>query len=484
MRTVEADVVIVGAGLAGALAAYKHALAGRRTVVVDRGAVLDHDTVVKVFEDESVIKGKRVEKFSVRVARGLFSHKKKVPVAVGGLARFYAAVSMRMREREFDAWPFSYAELEPYYSEAEHLMKISGNAGTDPCEPPRSRPYVSPLPPVSGFSTQLVKGAQSLGLRPFQHPFAIQFPDCMFCNFCNQVPCPVYAKWSPDRFLHSLAHLPIELHQQVEIEDLRREGPAGDQRVTAATGRDRQTGEAISFRAQQFFLAAGGFFTPVLMQRSGLDEQNELVGSHLMTHCLGMVLGIFRKRITAEGGFNKWFSVSDAYFDDVGNVNGMIQQEHLTTWKGTVAVWPRIVRPIVEAFYYRTCQLLIIGEDEPHRRNHVALDGRGRIVIRKDYSKQDRRRRARLIKLGKRIMKASGAFARLGFNGRSVYHICGTARMGTDPSHSVTDQRGRVWGTKNLYVCDASLFPTSSGVNPSLTIAANSLRVATLARDA
>lgn len=476
-KKIESDVLVVGTGIAGSMASYKQAKKNRSVVVIDRGVLLDNELISQVFDQESILLDKQIAKIPIKVTRRHWTRTKYVPCAVGGLARFYAGVSMRMRESEFEVWPFSYEEIEPYYSEAEHLMKISGNEGTDRGEPPRSKPYYASLPPMSGLSQKLFDGAQNMGLQPFQHPFAIHFENCTLCNYCNQVPCPVYAKWSPDRFLLANPELPIEVHQRMEATNIRFTSLGPRTRIESIMAVDLNTKEEYELHAEHFFLAGGAFFTPILLMNSGFKQNNDLIGTHLMTHCLGLVVGVFPSRICSEGGFHKWFSVGDFYFDAEGKVNGMIQQEHITTQKGVIGKLPPWLHGPVKEFYYRTCQLLIIAEDDARIENKIVISPRKGVVIQQTYSKKDQKRRSVLMSKAKKIMKHSGAITSLGYKGQSLYHVCGTARMGTKPDVSVTDQKGRVWGTENLYICDASLFPTSSGVNPSLTIAANSLRV-------
>ncbi len=80
-------------------------------------------------------------------------------------------------------------------------------------------------------------------------------------------------------------------------------------------------------------------------------------------------------------------------------------------------------------------------------------------------------------------IKASGAVSAWGATPpprlSAGQHQAGTARMGTDPAHSVTDAHGRVWGHDNLVICDASLHPTNGAFNPVLTVMALAFRNAT-----
>lgn len=481
-KIIESDVVVIGSGVGGAMAAYQLASKGKTVSILEQGARLSKEKIAQVFETESFIGNPDVPLVPVE----FLTNKKKnrpLPSVAGGLARFYSGVSFRMREREFDRWPFSYQQIEPYYSKAEHLMHISGNPGMDPLDPPRSKPYKYSLPPMSELSKRLSLGAIALGLKPFQHPMAIHFEGgCVRCNFCNQVPCPYGVKWNPDTFLKEQATLPIHFYDQMSARKIHFKMEGDRRRVEWIEAVSLVDGQSFEFRAKTFILAGGALLTPKLMLRSGFCDFNPLVGTHLMTHCLGLIVGFFPFQISAENDFHKWWSVSDYYFDEGGNVRGLIQQDHLTTKKKVFAKIPRWLHPLVARFYYNTCQILVIAEDEPRLENQIVTqtgngDGKG-VTVRHAFTKRDVAKRDFLAGRAKEIMKRAGALMTFAFQGKSVYHACGTCRMGKTLKDSVTNENGLVWGTKNLTITDASCFPTSSGVNPSLTIAANALRIA------
>ncbi len=479
-KIIESDAVVIGSGIGGAMAAYALASKGKTVSVLEQGVRLSKEKVVQVFESESFIGNPTVPLIPVE----FLDNKKKnrpLPSVAGGMARFYSSVSLRMREKEFNRWPFSYQQIEPYYSQAEHLMHISGTPGIDPLDPPRSKPYIHALPPMSALSKRLSLGAEKLGMKPFQHPMAIHFEGgCVRCNFCNQVPCPYGVKWNPDTFLQEQKNLPIHFYDQTSAQTIGLKTEGTSRRVEAIEATNVASGERFRFRAKTFVLAGGALLTPKLMIRSGFSTWNPLVGTHLMTHCLGLVVGFFPFQISAENDFHKWWSVSDDYFDEEGNVRGLIQQDHLTTKKKVFAKIPRWLHPLVARFYYNTCQILVIAEDEPRLENRIVAgeENEKGVAVQHDFTERDRAKRDFLSAKAKKIMKRAGALMTFAFAGKSVYHACGTCRMGKTPENSVTDENGLVWGTQNCYVTDAACFPTSSGVNPSLTIAANALRIA------
>src|SRR5690606_4879266 len=114
---------------------------------------------------------------------------------VGGPSVFYGGASFRFRVEDFTpppeiraddgiAWPLSYDDLEPFYTRAECLLGVSGEAGGDPTEPPRSLPYPQRPPPLAPPSQRIAGAARGLGLRPFPIPMAIDGGRCVACTTC------------------------------------------------------------------------------------------------------------------------------------------------------------------------------------------------------------------------------------------------------------------------------------------------------------
>jgi len=214
------------------------------------------------------------------------------------------------------------------------------------------------------------------------------------------------------------------------------------------------------------------------MLRSGLGEHNPLIGRYLMTHALGEIWGFFPDRISGRQEFDKWVTITDWYFDTQCRVRGVIQQEQLTPLARLLPDVPRGLRFLTEKVYLNALTLLVIAEDELQPANGVEPMSEARLLVHHTLSAADKARRLFLAQRGKEILRRMGAVLRVGTNVGSIFHSCGTCRMGRDATTSVTDPGGRVWGFDNLFVADASLMPTSSGVNPSLTIAALGLFVA------
>jgi choline dehydrogenase-like flavoprotein len=140
--------------------------------------------------------------------------------------------------------------------------------------------------------------------------------------------------------------------------------------------------------------------------------------------------------------------------------------------------WPQ---GVLRFLRNRMLPLAGIVEDLPDPANRVELQRDGSIGLKHDFSSFDRERGRALGREMNRILRRAGAVMRTSrsFPSREhVAHQCGTLRFGRDRAQAVADRDGRVFGRPNLFVADGSVFPTSLGVGPSLTITALALRSA------
>jgi len=197
-------------------------------------------------------------------------------------------------------------------------------------------------------------------------------------------------------------------------------------------------------------------------------------------------------KITAP---NKEIGLNDFYFWE-GQKYGTVQSfgpmppvEILTSRPGwqpkVLRLMSPAVRRVYERFFNGGLVLAAIMEDLPYLDNRVlpcdrpSLDGRQRLRIQYRLHPNEIERRAVFLRQFKQTVEP---FRKITLRGaednKAVAHVCGTCRFGTDPKSSVLDPQNRAHEVNNLYVVDASFFPSSTGLNPSLTVAANALRVA------
>ena len=424
---------------------------------------------------------------------------------VGGQSVFYGCASFRFRETDFEpvadivadsdaAWPFSYDTLEPFYTRAEQLLGVAGDPTGDPTEPWRSAPYPQAAVPLSRSARVIADAATRLGLRPFRIPLAISYASsegrraCLRCGTCDGYACAAEAKSDiATAILPALVRRGLTLRPNTACVRLVRDGS----RVVAARCVDRVTGERYSVTAMRFVLAAGALATPHLLLASELEECNpagHAVGRYLMRHRNAVVFGVYPRQPNPERAFDKQVAIHDFYHGAPGwdarrGTLGSIQQ--LTPPAGLVrAHMPVVVRDPAATLVSHATGLLVIAEDQPQHANGVMVDWRTRdrvglplLRVTHAHSARDDAAAAVLVAQAKRVLREANASFTYVHPIETFSHALGTVRMGSDPRTSPLDEHGGYRGLDNLYVADASALPRSAGVNPSLTIAANALRI-------
>ena len=324
------DVIIIGSGVGGGAVALQLAGSGARVLILERGPVLprepqnwDPEAVfcdLRYRSDETWTSGTR------RFRPGQYYY-------VGGHTKFYGAAMFRFRERDFEesvhedgfspAWPISYADLEPWYTQAERLFGVRGTAGLDPTEPPRSAPYPHPAVPHEPVIAQLEASLKAQGLHPFPMPAAVDFGAggrCVRCGTCDAFPCRIDAKGDAEICLiqPALRQPNVELRTEARVERLLTDDTG--RRIVAVEVIDK--GVECRINGELFVLSAGAINSAALLQRSrtprhprGLANSSDVVGRHYMAHnCTGLMALHPLKRNDTK--FPKTLAVNDHYFGD------------------------------------------------------------------------------------------------------------------------------------------------------------------------
>jgi choline dehydrogenase-like flavoprotein len=511
MSTPEAtyDAVIVGSGVGGAMAAHRLVRAGWRVLVLERGPRVargphnwDPTASLELTEHYSRESAYRVEEGGHGPSAGSV-------FCLGGPSVFYGAAAIRFREADFlpdpeiaaesgARWPYEYADLEPYYCEAERVMGVAGDDSTDPTRPPRSAPYPQAPLPLFRVSSRFGEAARAAGVTPTPLPLAINYDAsngrtaCTACRTCDTYACAIAAK----NDMESAVLAPLMRDGlDVRTESVVTRIVARDGVVVGVEGWDKARGEPFEHRGRHVILAAGALASPHLLLASGLERlhpSGAVVGRYLTRHCSSMVIGFCNFRPDPEKVFHKQLIVFDYYFGDArsrrwaGRRLGTIQQ--ITTPPAALmrAHMPWFPKQVpLHGFAEHLTGTLVMAEDEPVADNGVALDagdrdgfGMPRLRMRHRYTRGDLRRRALLERRAKRILRRVGAWSFYTYHIKTFSHALGTVRMGVDEASSPLDADCRFRGLRNLLVVDGSALPTSAAVNPGLTIAANALRAA------
>ncbi|MEO5580886.1 MAG: hypothetical protein ABIR58_09510 [Gemmatimonadaceae bacterium] len=180
------DAIVIGSGFGGALSALPLVQAGQRVLMIERGGWVGRgpDNWGKYGAGLVTPHYTRDSAFRVSGPRG--SYRARAWNCVGGQSVFYGGASYRFRESDFERnpvivgnsdanWPFSYCDIEPFYSRAELLLGVAGDSGSEPGEPRRSTPFPKPPAPLSGSARRIAEAATRLGLTPSRIPLAISY---------------------------------------------------------------------------------------------------------------------------------------------------------------------------------------------------------------------------------------------------------------------------------------------------------------------
>ena len=505
---------MIGSGPGGAALAQRLAPTGKRILILERGDYLPREeanwSAKAVFVD-----GKYQADETWTNARGESFHP-ALHYYVGGNSKVYGGALLRLRERDFGevihaggvspAWPLKYASFESYYDAAEALFHVHGNRGEDPLEPPSSRPYPYTAVKHEPKVAELAHKLSELGLKPFHLPLGIlldQKPDgfatptstCMRCSYFDGFPCLLNGKADAqvmciDPMLANHSNVTLLTGAYVSRLDTDDTG----RRISAV--RVTRAGCDEIYTADVVVVACGALSSALLLLRSanashpgGLANGSDQVGRNYMRHEMSIVMAVIRQ--VNDTVFQKTMALSDYYFgaEDWDFPLGLIQMcatshadqikgEELPSWLEWLPGMP------FDEIARHSMDFWLQAEDLPHPDNRVYYkDGKVHLDVRSTNPQA-------LIHLKRKLKEI---LAQIGWPAvlleRSLYlgkdigvsgtaHQAGTCRFGSDPATSVLNLDCRAHEVENLYVTDASFFPSIGAVNPTLTIIANALRVA------
>jgi choline dehydrogenase-like flavoprotein len=503
------DVIIVGSGAGGGTLAHTLAPSGKRILLLERGDFLPRE--MDNWDPKPVfVEGRYISKDTWFDSDGK-SFQPQVHYFVGGATKLYGAALYRLRPQDFGelkhvdgispAWPLSYDDFEPWYTRAEQLYQVHGNAGEDPTEGPRSAPYpwpaVSHEPRIQQIADDLVKG----GYHPFHAPCGILLDEaqrsrstCIRCTWCDGYPCLVHAKSDAE----VIAVRPLLERKNLTLltgaEVVRLETDDSGRTVTGVVV--SRNGNQEVYRGDIVAISAGAANSAKLLLNSatdrhprGLANGSDQVGRNYMFHNCKAVVALSREK--NDTVFQKTLGINDFYFGakdyewPVGNIQ-MIGKSNAEAMRGekpkATMVAPEwslsdVARHAVD-FWLTT-------EDVPTPENRVTTDGNGDIHLA--YKMTNNAEADRLYAELKTILNHTGMaehhvlrknfYMDMSIPVAGCAHQAGTCRFGTDPATSVLDVTCKAHELDNLYVVDTSFFPSIGAVNPALTAMANAIRV-------
>lgn len=507
------DFIIIGSGAGGGTLAYKLAPSGAKILLIERGPFVRREKE-NWNSLEVNARGRYNTKELWRNADGSELHP-HTNYYVGGNTKFYGAALFRLREQDFGeikhhggispAWPISYDELEPYYSEAERIYHVHGQVGEDPTEPKRSSPFPYSAIKHEPRIQQLSEDFAAHGLKPFHTPLGVMLDEmnlhkspCIRCSTCDGFPCLVNAKADAATccVIPALAYPNVTLLTETKVTRL----------TTSSSGREvtgvevERNGAKETYSASVVVVAGGAINSAALLLRSandkhpdGLANGSNVVGRHYMGHTNSVLMAL--SKCPNPTVFQKTLSVNDFYFgaDDfefpMGHISFVGKLDGDTLKAGAPKVAPQWT---LELMGKHSLDFWLTSEDLPDPNNRVTVNRDGEIVL--SYKPNNEEGHKRLIKKLSKLLNEQracavhghecheGLFARNLYLGQriplaGVAHQNGTIRFGNDPKTSALDRNCKAHELDNLYVVDSSFFVSSGAVNPALTIMANALRV-------
>ena len=506
------DVIIIGTGAGGGTLAYHLAPSGQRILILERGDYVPREKAnwdPKVVNVDAHYNTK--ETWLDKDGNDLHAH---TNYNVGGNTKFYGAALFRLRERDFGelhhhggispAWPITYSDLEPYYTQAENLYQVHGERGEDPTEPPATEPYPWPAVSHEPRIQQLADDFAAGGLKPFHVPMGVMLDEknphksrCIRCNTCDGFPCLVSAKADAQVLCvdEAVKYPNVTLLTNSLVKRL--ETDASGSEVNAVVV--ERNGSQERFTGNVVVVSCGAINSAALLLRSanekhprGLANSSDVVGRHYMGHTNSVLMAI--SKCPNPTVFQKTLGVNDFYFgsDDwpypMGHISFVGKLDAVTLRAGAPAIAPNFT---LEMMAKHSLDFWLTSEDLPDPENRVTIDRDGKIVL--TYTPNNLEAHERLQAKLKHALKhhncpVHGHDCHEGLFGRNLYvgqriplagvaHQNGTIRFGHDPRTSALDVNCKAHDLENLYVVDGSFFPSSAAVNPALTIMANALRV-------
>lgn len=536
------DVCVIGTGAGGGVMLKELAVAGMRVVALERGPHLStsqfSDDELQVMWRDTLFSPDQIETYRIdessRSETGRFN---AIAHCVGGTMTHWAAWSWRFRPDEFKVlstegpvaganladFPFSYEELEPYYEKAEWEFGVSGDANANPFEAARKKAYPNPPHPPKVSGDSVAKGARALGYTPFPTPMGINSrpyggrPQCMYGGACQQFGCPIHAKATPFSVLipQAIATRKLDLRPDAMVFDIPLDANG---RVRGARYLD-SAGNAHEVRARHVVVAGGAIGSPHLLRLAaspqfpdGLANGSGQVGRNLTFHVHNLVQYLMEEPSMSWTGLECHVAVDDLHPSDpkrgfirggvVGEINfgnklPIVHGLAGVGFPGLERQWGSDYKEYLRTFPY-VAGIASILEDLPVESNTIDLDpevkDRHGLAVPRITHRQHPNDLAMLDWYGAKLQDIAVAAG-----GKQIWepyiphlthlkpgeamkgsgaHFHGTCRMGDDPKGSVVDRWCRSHEIPNLWVVDGSVFPTSGGYNPTLTILANAYRVA------
>lgn len=536
---IDYDVVVVGAGAGGGVAACLLSEAGLRVLLIERGQSLSNDEVgrdhlrnqrISLYGNNAgpndgnprTRNNARGELLAIKPWEGDYHNN---AACVGGGTRVYGAQAWRFMAQDFRMasiygipegssladWPISYDDLEPFYTQAENELGVCGNGSANTHQSFRIADYPMPAMSSTLSSEKLRKGAEHLGWNTLPVPLLINSrtyqsrPACVQCQHCVGFACPSNSKNGthntviPRALTTGLCTLQTDsMVVGIEVDS---RGQA-DGVTYLSNVHDNLT--VVRVKARAVVVSAGAIETARLMlnsssvhQPKGIGNENDNVGRNLQGHYYPGSMGVLDEVVYDGTGPGPSIATCQFNHGNTGVIGGgMLANEFI---KLPIVHWYRALPPDIprwgkankdwmKRYFTRTLHVTGPVQEIPNPEGRVTLNSSVRDLYGMPVAHLSGTTHRETVRTAKFMwersqdwLKASGVDKLWGdppdYLGLSGgQHQAGTCRMGADPKTSVTDQWGRVHSQSNVYVMDGSVHVTNGGFNPVLTILALSFR--------
>jgi choline dehydrogenase-like flavoprotein len=532
----EFDVIVVGAGCGGIIAAAVLAEAGKTVLLLERGkalayaqvgrdhlrnhrlAVYGHNTGPELEGNPRVVEAADGTIRIVRPHEGAYHNN---AMTVGGGGRVFGGQAWRFHPKDFRMaseygvpegssladWPITYDELAPYYERAEWEIGVAGDSTANPFHGLRRRGYPMPPVPPTRQHAVLSRGAAAMGIHTAPPPLlinTIEFhgrPACAQCGMCVGFACATDSKNGTHNTVlpRALATGRCRLVTDAIVARIETDSTGRATGVSYFAGVERRAA-----RARTVVISSGAIETARLLLNSasdkhpaGLGNDFDIVGRNLQGHYYPGTFGLFDEQVHDGIGPGVCISTCQWNHGNAGIIGGgMLANEFIKlpvhfnkwAWPPDVPRWGLAAKRWMRDSYTRTIQIMGPVQEIPSPAGRVTVDpsvrDRWGIPVARLSGTQhpETVRTAEFMRQRSADwLRASGARQLWGKRPSLVLsagqHQAGTCRMGTDPRTSVTDRWGRLHGCDNVFCADASLHVTNGGFNPVLTVMALAFRV-------
>ncbi|HSE09528.1 MAG TPA: GMC family oxidoreductase [Nocardioidaceae bacterium] len=510
------DVIIIGTGAGGGTLGHRLATGGARVLWLERGSFLPRE--LENWDTKAVfVRGRYLphESWYDRHGNGF---QPEVNYYVGGNTKFFGAALFRLRPEDFGeirhhgglspAWPISYDDLEPYYTQAEHLYLVHGRHGEDPTEGPTSAQYAFPPVAHEPRIQRLSDDLEKQGLHPFHLPIGVNLQEespgraarssvCIRCSRVDGFPCLVNGKSDSQVICVDpvLERDNVTLVTHANVQRLETD-PSGQTISGVVT--ELEDGSVTTFTGDIVVVACGAVNSAALLLRSagdghpdGLANSSGVVGRHYMRHNNLALMALSAEpnptRFQKTLAMNDWYLGADDWDYPLGGIQ-MLGKSDEDMLHAEAPRWAGRLSPDLpfEVMAHHSVDFWLCGEDLPQPENRVTLDKEGAIHLTLDEKNNIegvRRLRHKLegmlsdLGLHRHHLLEHNLYLHKTMPIGATAHQAGTVRFGTDPASSALDTNCKAHDLDNLYVVDTSFFPSIGAVNPSLTAMANALRV-------